>query len=194
MQELENRPVYIQFEVRAEEDRNATVEKGYPVYKDVNYVIVTPPGGHLTVEKIAEEWLEQKRGDPYHNLYQSAFESWIKGQDMPLSGTAIELCPAFSPAKVKQIRGAMIRTVEDLAEANETTISRMGMGGRGLKEAAVAWLKSAESTGKAAFTIEALQVENKQLSEENAELKELVGALQEQLKSKEATQKQVKVA
>ena len=53
------RPCYIEFELRADEDRNASIEAGMPVYKDVEYAKLTPAGsqGTLVSEKVVTEQL-----------------------------------------------------------------------------------------------------------------------------------------
>lgn len=148
--EIQERPAYVEFEVRAEENRGATIEAGHPVFDDVVYAIVTPPGGNLVVEKKAAEWVESKRNDRFYRNYREALDAFLEGREAPVDGTAVELWPAASPAAVKQIRAAGLRTVEDLAAANETSISKMGMGGRALKQRAVSWLDAAGDTGKVA--------------------------------------------
>ena len=55
----EERPCYIEFELRAVEDRNASIEAGMPVYKDVEHAKLTPAGsqGNLVSEKVVTEQL-----------------------------------------------------------------------------------------------------------------------------------------
>lgn len=148
--QIQERPAYVEFEPRAEEDRDASIEAGHPVYVDVVYAIITPPGGNLVVEKKAEEWVESKRSDPFFRHYKEAYQAFLEDREAPIEGTPIEMCPAFSPAAVKQIRGAGLRSVEDLAAANENSIGKMGMGGRALKQKAVSWLETAGNTGRVA--------------------------------------------
>ncbi len=155
--ELKERPAYVEFEVRADEDRGASIEEGRTIFKDVIYAIITPSGGNLVVEKIADEWVQSKRDDPFYRHYRDSLEAFKEGREAPVEGTAIENCPPFSPAQVKQIRAAQLRTVEDLAAANESSLGKMGMGGRALKDRAIEWLKSAEDVGKVAEQSAALK-------------------------------------
>jgi len=148
--QVQERPAYVEFEPRAIENRDKSMEAGHPVYEDVIFAIITPPGGNLVVEKVAEQWVESKRNDPFYRHYKESFEAFLEDREAPAEGTAIELWPAATPAMVKQIRGAGLRTVEDLAAANESSIQKMGMGGRALKQRATAWLESASNTGKVA--------------------------------------------
>ena len=63
-----------------------------------------------------------------------------------------------------------IRSVEDLAAANEEVLARIGMGGRALKQRAVDWLTSAGSTGKASEELSALKASNENLQARNEQL------------------------
>ena len=51
--ENEDRPCYIEFELQAEEDRDATIAQGMPVFRDVEIAHLTPPGnqGTLVLQK-----------------------------------------------------------------------------------------------------------------------------------------------
>lgn len=175
--QIQERPAYVEFELRAEEDRAKSIEAGHPVYADVVYAIITPPGGNLVVEKQAEEWVKGKRQDPFYRHYKELYEAFLEDREAPVEGTPVELWPAASPAAVKQIRGAGLRTVEDLAVANETSISKMGMGGRALKQKAVSWLESAGDTGKVA--------------EENAAMRAMLDDLKETVERQAAQIKEL---
>ena len=163
--QIQERPAYVKFEPRAEENRDQSIEAGRPVYEDVVYAIVTPPGGNLVVEKKADEWVASKKNDPFYRHYKEAYEAFLEDREAPVDGTPIEMWPAATPASVKQIRGAGLRSVEDLAAANETSITKMGMGGRALKQKAISWLETAGNTGKVA--------------EENAAMRAQIDDLQE---------------
>jgi len=160
-----DRPAYVEFEIRAVEDRSETIKAGHPVYHDVAYAIVTPPGGNLTVEKVAEDWVAAKRNDPFYRHYKEALTAFLEDREAPVDGTPIEMWPSVTPAQVKQIRAAGLRTVEDLAAANETSIAKMGMGGRALKDRAAAWLDAASDTGKVAEENAALKAQLADLAE-----------------------------
>ena len=43
---------YVEFELRAEEDRNETMKTGHPVFYDTEIAIITMPGGKLVVDKL----------------------------------------------------------------------------------------------------------------------------------------------
>lgn len=191
---LEDRPPYVVFETRGEEDRNASIEAGHFVARDVDYAIITPMGSKDRIERQADEWLAKLKQDvvegrfkqEWLNAYNSMYKDWKAGSETPLTGTAVENWPAASPAQVKTLRQFQVRTIEDLAVANEETLARLGMGGRGLKQKAIDWLASADS-GKSAEALSALKVEVESLKERNTFLEKRVvelAALEEAAKTR----------
>ncbi|PKR56347.1 hypothetical protein [Thalassospira lohafexi] len=147
------RPAFVEFETRAVEDRAATEDQGHVVYKDQYWVNITPMGnGNTVVERIAEEWLKDKerQNDKFLRHYQESFRAFKEGEESPVDGTRIRDWPSATPAQIKQLDRANVRTIEDLAAANETLLNAIGMGARALKQKAEAWLKSSEDVGKVA--------------------------------------------
>lgn len=178
----DERPAYIQFYEHPIEDREATLREGRYVPKVQIMVRVTPPGSqgsNLTVEKIASEWIEQKkeRRDRFAGFYADALREWTEGREIPTHGTGVRMWPAIGPTQVEQLLSANVKTVEDLAGANESTLQKIGMGAMALKQRADAWLKSANDTGK--------------VSEELASLRTRLETLEENLKDKDQTIKEL---
>ena len=181
----EARPPYVTFELRAVEDRAASIEAGRYVAKDVAYAIITPQGSKDRIERVAEEWFaqleQQAREDRFPGewlrAFKSAFKDWQEGHEPAANGTDVRNWPAASPAQVKALLDVKVRTVEDLAVANEETIGRLGMGGRALKARAAEWLASASDTGKQAESLAALKAENADLKSRNDSLEAQVREL-----------------
>lgn len=178
MQAVEARPPYVVFETKAIEDRQATIEAGYYKTKDVDFAIVTPQGSKDRIERNVKDWFEQVSQQVTENrfpqewltAYRSSYQAWKEGRELPVSGTSVMHWPVASPAQVKSLLDAKVRTVEDLAQANEETIGRLGMGGRALKEKAVNWLAVAGSSGKMTEELAALQVKLREAEARNATL------------------------
>lgn len=176
--EFAERPPYVAFETRAIEDRNASIEAGHYVAHDVDYVVITPAGSKDQIERIAEEWLAQIRKQSAEGKYnpvwvqhfEAVYRQWKETNTIPDNGTSIKAWPLLSPAQSATVLAANIRTVEDLAAANEDCIRRLGMGGRDLKAKAVAWLESAKDHGKVAAENAALKLELEALRLQVSEL------------------------
>lgn len=193
MQAIQERPAYVTFEVRPVEDREATMRNGHFTAKDVVFALITPQGSKDRIERIAEDWVklnfthanEGRMPLEWAQAYDRAFKAYREGREVPEIGIAVVNWPAVGPAEVKALLDANIRTVEDLANANESALTTIGIGGRALKQKAIAWIDSAGSVGKVAFELDALRQKvadiesrNVQLSEVNQKLIAQVEALQ----------------
>lgn len=185
VQKLEERPPYVRFEVRAEEDRQASLDAGHYVGKDIHYALITPMGSKDCIERKVDEWFDKLKQDvsegrcpkEWYNGFKEAYKEWCEGREIPVNGTPISDWPPLSPSQVKTLLSLQVRTVEDLAAANEEVIGRIGMGGRALKQRAIDWLTSAGSTGKASGELTALKVANENLQARNDQLEAQVKEL-----------------
>lgn len=176
--EIEARPPYVRFERRAEEDRAASLAAGHYVAVDVDYALITPMGSKDTIERRVLEWLpqleqqvrEERFRSSWLSAYRESYAAWKEGREIPVEGTPIMSWPALSPAQVQGVLNARVRTVEDLASANEETLQRLGMGGRALKQRAVEWLAASKDVGKIAERAAALETANADLTAQNQSL------------------------
>ncbi len=183
--QMQARPCYVEFREDAVEDRNSTIIAGHACYKSVVMAIVTPPGRGDSVEKVATEWLKQKldSGDQFAEHYKKCYEAWKEKQEMPVSGTPIKMWPSLSPVQSKQILNANVKTVEDLAAANQQTLQLIGMGAVGLQQRARDWLKTAKDIGGAAEQISALKEQLKTETTRSDDLAKQVAQLQSQVQA-----------
>lgn len=165
------RPPFVQFEMRKEEDREASVKEGHYVAKDVVFAIITPQGSKDRVPRAYEDWIEQQKAAaaegriPSYWLaeWQAAHAAWSKNEEVPVNGHPLKNWPLLSPAQLANLLQLNCRTVEDVAALTEEGITRLGMGARALKLAAVDWLGAFEN-GKAAQEIASIRSEKEQLA------------------------------
>lgn len=188
MQEKGSRP-HVRFESRPVEDRVATVREGRKMYKDVDWVIVTPAGGKDVREDHAEAWLDKIKLQAESGQYdwewardfRKMYEMFKEGKEMPVNGTPLAMCTTlFSPAEIQNCVGVQVRTLEDLANCNEEALGRIGMGARALKTRAQEAIRAGEGK-ESAIRIEALQVENDGLKQRVNDLTAVVEELREQM-------------
>lgn len=187
---LEARPPFVRFETRSEESRAASVAAGNTVYTDVDYALITPQGSKDCIERRVDEWLvmlrEQVKQERFPSQwldhYKRLYEGWKAEGEIPVNGTPLRNWPMLTPAQVKTLTGLKLLSVEDLAVANEETISRMGMGGRALKDKAVAWLRAQGSdAGKQAEEVVDLRMRLERADAQNETLAQAVAQLQAQI-------------
>jgi len=187
LQEKGPRP-HVRFETRPVEDRAQSIEQGHKVYKDVHWVIVTPPGGKDVREDIAESWLDKIEAQAQVGQYdyewardfRRMYAMYVDGLALPVSGTPLRMCTTlFSPAEIANCTAVNIHTLEDLAAANEEALGRIGMGARALKTRAQEAIKAGDGK-ESAMKVEALMVENEALKQKVDDLIAVVSELKEQ--------------
>jgi hypothetical protein len=188
MELLKPKPAYVTFETRAEEDREASIRDGCARFKDVDFACITPSGSRDRIERKVDEWLPQLDYQVKQSLlpaewaqvYKGAYENFKQGREAPVIGTDLRNWPNVTPSQLKVLRELQVRTIEDLAVANEETLHRIGMGARALKEKAIEYLSLASGHGRTVEEIVAIKVENEAL-------KTQVAAQSEQMKELRAT-------
>lgn len=188
LQEKGPRP-HVRFETRPAEDRAASIEAGHKVYKDIDWVIITPPGGKDVREDHAETWLEKIRAQSEVGQYdyewardfRKMYDMYKDGKEMPENGTPLRMCTTlFSPAEIANCLAVNVRTLEELAAVSEEGLGRIGMGARALKTRAQEALKTGDGK-ESAMKVEALTIENADLKQKVADLTSIVTEMREQM-------------
>jgi hypothetical protein len=173
-------PAMVKFELRAVEDGIKTKEAGRRITKDAEFIIIIPPGGNLIVEK---EIRDSNRNE-IMSKYGRQYEAWKAGIDPSVEGTSLREWPLASPSQCENLASCKVYSVEQLAQAPEDVLNVIGMGARGLKQKAIAWLESAQNVGKIAAKLEALENDMKALKADNAEKDNYIRQLEGELEKK----------
>lgn len=150
----DNRPPFIEFIETAIEDRNETIAQGRLVMKPQEMVVIRQIGSKDSIEFIADEWLKQQetlamsgRLPPeWAALYRAKYKAWKDGKEGPVNGFPIRDWPSVNRAMAENLIALGVVAVEDLANANEPTLERIGMGARALQQKAKAFLESTKGT------------------------------------------------
>jgi len=158
-------PPRLRFETISVEDREATIASGIFTPKNEIHVNVASPGTKDEPQFVWGSWIKQKEIDaqngriPYEFIdnFKRMYQLYNEGSDIPDNGIPVRTSLMFSPAEQHQILNANLRTIEELAQANEDAIRAMGMGGRLYKERAKNALAMADQN-KGALEIEKYQV------------------------------------
>lgn len=192
----EQRPSYVVFERRAVEDRAASLREGHYVARDLDFAIITPIGSKDRIPRQVDDWFkaleqqvrEERIPKSWVDQYHQAYHSWKRGEAIPLNGTPIKGWPVLSPAHQANVISANILTVEDLAQANDEALRRIGLGALELRDKSIAWLKSSKDSGVMTQENAGLKAKIRQLESQVKTLEEAVEGLKqenEQLSRKE---------
>ncbi|NIT58371.1 MAG: hypothetical protein GWN00_19735 [Aliifodinibius sp.] len=180
----EERPAFVQFQQRAVEDKQASIKAGRSVSKNIEFVLVTPPYSKDCFEFKVDQWFKNQETNVRNNripqawldYWRKCYQHWKDGLDAPVNGIDVRNWPVASPAQIKNMLSAGIRTVEDMAAANDEGLKRFGMGGVELKQKAQAYLQATKDHGP-------LVQENAALKSQVAQLEGAVASLQAQVKN-----------
>lgn len=197
LQIQEARPPYVTFEEVAVEDREATIATGSMSYKTVARAIITPIGSKDRLERDAAEWFEhlqrEVESERFHPdwlaAYKRQFAAWREGLETPLEGHPVAEWPAINKAQLRMLQEVRVRTIEDLAAANEETLRRLGMGARDLKRKAELFLASANDHGKVMQRMAALEISKADLEKQVEQLQSQIAGLNAQLAAANAKAK-----
>lgn len=179
------KPPFVIFEVRAIEDREASIAEGHYMAKDVVYAVITPAGTKDRIEKVAEDWLrdlevavhQERFPQAWLNAYKQAYKSWCETREVPEFGIPVTTWPAVSPAQVRMLLDLNLRTVESVAEATEEALGRMGMGARALKAKAQAYIDASKGDGKVSAQLDKLRQQVDELTTRDKEREDELKAL-----------------
>lgn len=166
--EEKSRPATVRFELKAVEDKAASLKEGRFIARDVEYVSVKAQGGVDDVSYKVSTWLERIEEDArayrvpwsWVEQWKAQLEAWRKKQDIPLFGTPIKGWGVISPSQQEMLLRMDIRTVEDLAKMNDEAASRYGMGAIDMKNKATAWLAQLTEKGPLTQKLAALEQAN----------------------------------
>lgn len=138
----------------------------YRTGKDpVDWVLIAPAGADFErtqtwhrVERLRppEGWGEAERDSrTYRTMVERwavigpAYEAWKRGMDIPENGTPLEAWSGVTADQVKFLKTLGIRTVEDVREMTESTISKLRFpNARQLPRLAASFLDGADTAAK----------------------------------------------
>lgn len=148
------------------QDEAATVREGRPIFKQVERVEIILPGNPHTrpVFNVTDEHRQQ---------YAKEYEAFKQGLEMAPEGTPIEEWPILNRAQVLELKALGFYTVENIADAADYNLQKIGRGFYALREKAKAFLDDAHH----AALVEKLSRENEAKDAEIAALKRQVEEL-----------------
>jgi hypothetical protein len=181
------RPAKITFDRRPVENVARSQAENRAIFEDVDFVTVYTPGSSNTIVHKVEEWWDkldqqvriQAIPAQYVDEYKKAYESWVSGKEPSVDGTHLSEWTKISRSQAEMWNRVHVRTVEELANANEQTCDAFGMGARAMRDEARAWLASATSG-------DTLKAEVEELTETVKKQEKLINDLLDKLAESEA--------
>ena len=129
MQQNPNQPrhgLYVEFYMHAIPDKEQTLAQGRPIHKEVAYIMIMIPGDKSQIVRRPVRTGQ----DPMHdnNRFHNEYVAFMQQKDAPVDGMLIEQWSEMNTAQVMDLQHIGIRTVENLAELNDTVLQKyMGL-------------------------------------------------------------------
>lgn len=185
---------YVAFKTETLENHAKTKERGEPVYEDVDFVKITPPGSRdVHIQKV-DKWMEQLKQDEqtgrilpqWLQKWKSDYALYKQGKEVPLDGTPIRGWKLLSGAQQETLIYHNILTVEALSQINAEAASAIGMGAIAMKTRAESWLAQNADKVTGAMQLASLKTENGILSETVKNLSAKVEELSKMVEAKKS--------
>lgn len=141
----------------------AAAKAGRPIFDDLEVCEIRFPGdrrvwGCFPADEIEPNLTrEVKRPVKYKEAFKEQYDRFKAMLPQSVAGTALSELPFLTEGKRMELRAINIHTAEHLAMLDGANLESLGMGGRELKNQAIAYLENA--TGSAKVTSLALEIE-----------------------------------
>lgn len=159
----------VRFFIKEREDKAASQAQGRPIFRETEYVEIRVPGKRDAQACRPATERDKQRFPRHYDMFKRRVE-------VPAEGTPLSEWPQITRSTIEQLSFLHIKTVEQLANANDTDLGTMH-GGISLKQRAAEFLKYADKT-KLIAEKEALEAQMKEQQEALAEQTKQIAALQ----------------
>jgi hypothetical protein len=158
-----------------------TKTAGRPIYDELEVCRIRFAGNRSTVGVFPANEVFKHAPDEtgfmqpvtYAMEFQDAYLKFKQGAAQTVGGTPLSELPFLTVGKRLELKALNIHTAETLAALDGNALKSLGMGGRELKDHAVAYLETAAATHSTAQLNEALAIRDQEI----ADLKAKVAAL-----------------
>lgn len=141
--------VFATFFDKAVQNTRESREKGYPVFDDVLFIKIQVPNQVDCQPRPAQDKDKQR--------FPLSWSAYQTGKEPAESGFPIEQWPQVTVSQVEMLKGLNVKTVEQLAELQDSGLHRLGQGGTTLKVQAQKFLSSAKEMERLRAKIEDLE-------------------------------------
>ena len=125
--------VHVEFHKQPYQLGKKSREAGRPIYEDRDYIRIMIPG---QPKQVVDRQVQEK--DKIE--YAQTWGAYIAGEEAHIIGTPVDHIPGISVSVVKALQHLNIVSVEQMAEANEIALQKVGHGARDLQSRAKAYL------------------------------------------------------
>lgn len=137
----DDKGLYVEFDTIPELQEFASEQAGRPIHKDIEIVKIYKPGvNQPTVRKVQLQTVGRVPSDA--DRWPAAYQAFKNKTVVVHEGTALEAWAPLTKSDVMNFKSVNIHTVEQLAEVPDTALNGLGLGGRTIRDKAIAYLAS----------------------------------------------------
>lgn len=128
----------VRFYYKEVQDKEETLEKGRPIFKETEYVEIRIPGKRDIQAARPASYADKQR-------FSRHYEAFKKRVEAPKEGTPLEEWPMITRSQAEELSFLHVKTVEQLVAMSDNNLSSF-MGGYGLQRKAKEWLEASSET------------------------------------------------
>lgn len=163
--------LHVSFDTEAVLDKGATFDQGTPIYRDVEYITIIPPG------KIGKDLKVRSPVTEYYKWrFPLDYKRWKEGRDQNISGTRLALLADLSQARIKELEALNVFTLEQLVELSSSQGSVI-RGLSSIQSKAKTYLAHAKERGQEAALQAALAARDEEVDLLKSQLQSLLDRL-----------------
>lgn len=174
----------VTFRHQATENATASLKEGRPIFEDVEVCEIRAPGmrdwkvfpAHFFSHWITDPYTGTQRQITYAERFRHQYRQFCEHAAQTKTGTPLEYARFLTDARRAELRACNVYTIEALAAIDGAELKTLGIGGRDMKNQAIAYLDETRSGAGAKqleVELEALRARNVILEEDLASLRAL---------------------
>ena len=167
--------------------RAESEKEGRPIYKDVPHIWIRFPGDKTREVKRPVDLRGRKGARPDPERFPRQWARFQNQEKTVHEGTPLEEWGPINRSLALTYKGINIFTVEDLSHVPDSALGSLGIGGRILRDKAIAWLQATKDSA----VVMQLKAENEAQKDDIAMLKQQIAALATGQKRKPGRPKKV---
>ncbi|BAB48034.1 hypothetical protein [Mesorhizobium japonicum] len=174
------------FRTHTQPDEAASKKAGRPIFTDIEVCDITFPANrqtratfpaHDAEPNATRESMANGGGVmTYAQVYNAQYLAYKSGVAQPMGGTPLSEAPFLTESKRRELKALNVHTVEALASLDGMPLKQLGMGGRELKNQAVAYIDNAAGSADVTNLAAQVAILTQQLAEERRMREEFTNA------------------
>lgn len=162
--------LYVMFYKGHVEDREASLKEGRPIFKDSEFIKIIVPGDkNNIIDRTVRE--EDKRRFP------KQYQAFRNNEEEYISGTPLENWQYLSSAQVAELKYFGVRTVEQLANVNDSTGQNFS-GFNKLKKKAAEYIEASASDAPLVQLQAELEERDQKIEEQERTIQDLIARIE----------------